>query len=528
MSEPVRKCPWGTLLLPLLVGCARSVAEAEARGGPLPAPLASEPPTFARDVAPLVHRACTPCHREGGSAPFPLAGLEELRRRGEQLLAVVESGYMPPWKPVAGYGTFLGSRALSDEERLVLRRWVEAGMPSGDMLRAPAPPRFPDGWLLGAPDVVLEMEEPFAVDPERFDQWRCFALPTDFGQQRFVRSIEIRPSNPRVVHHLIAYVEASGEARELREGDGRAGLEGMCATRFAIDELLGGWVPGLLPLALPEGLGLRLPAGADVLVDAHFQATGRPEQERTRVGLTFAEAPSASPVLLVWLGAKGMMIPPGATGHRVEDSLELPVDLDVIAILPHAHYVCSDVRVWAELPDGREEPLVWIDDWDFNWQDYYQYAAPVHLPRGSRIRCVFGYDNSAANARNPWNPPRRVVGGSRSVDEMASLFLQVALRDEQDQQLFQQAVQDHVRELDARDGVLEAWWSYLVQAHDRDGDLSLDAEEDAAATAFVDRLWEDRLVYLTALDTDQDGRLGPAEEQRIRRAIRAWHGERDR
>jgi hypothetical protein len=220
-----------------------------------------------------------------------------------------------------------------------------------------------------------------------------------------------------------------------------------------------------------------------------------------------------------------MVIPAGSREYRVQDRFELPVDAEVIAVLPHAHYICREVRAWAELPDGRVEPLIWIDDWDFNWQGQYPLAKPLSLPRGTALQCEYVFDNSERPA-NPHTPPRRVIGGSRSIDEMASFYVQVAVRDDADVRALAAAQSAHAQAVIARTAHVETWSTWVVQTHDLDGDLSLDAREDAAATAFVDGLWEARLAYLAVFDVDANGVLDAAEEERIAHAIRAWRGER--
>lgn len=502
------------LAIVLSAGCG-------APGVPIDAPAAPRVPTFADDVAALVHRECSGCHREGGSGPFVLDDHASVARRRSQLLEVVESGLMPPWPPVEGYGKLADERVLTDDEKQLLRRWVAAGAPEGDPARTPAAPTFAGGWQLGEPDLVLEMDEAFVVPADGYDRWQCFVLPTELAEDRVVRAVELRPSNRRVVHHLIAY--------GLRDGSGAdslgAGFEGMCVDHLAVDDMLGGWAPGLQPIALPDGLGFRLPAGAAVVVDAHFQPTGRVEEERSRIGLTFANAAVERELTLLWLGAKGMCIPPGTREYRVRDRFELPVDTEVTAVLPHAHQVCREVRAWAELPDGSTEPLIWIDDWDFDWQGQYPLAEPLHLPRGSVIACEYVFDNSARPA-NPFDPPRRIIGGSRSIDEMASFYVQVVVDDADALAELRAAQALHVGAVEARTAHLETWTTYVVQQFDRDGDLSLDATEESAANAFVDALWSTRHDWLEAFDVNGDGALDEAEEARLREGIAAWRGER--
>jgi len=482
-------------------------------------------PTFARDVAPIVYARCTPCHHAGGSAPFALASYRDVQKRAGQIGLVVRSGYMPPWKPEPGYGRFADERRLAPAELERLTRWIEAGAPRGDAAREPAPPPTPDGWQLGAPDLVLELPRPYAVAAEGLDVWRCFALPTGLDRDRYVSAVEIRPSNRRVVHHVILYVDGSGRAAAIGAESDELGLPGMCVDAVDATDQLAGWVPGMTARPLPEGLAMSLPRGAAVVLDTHFQPTGRVEHERTRVGLYFADGPPGRPATLVRLGASSINIPPGRADYRVTDALELPVEVEAIGVAPHAHYVGREVHAWAELPDGGVEPLIRIPDWDFAWQDLYRYAEPVALPAGTRVRVEFVYDNSRANRRNPHAPPRRVIGGPRSVDEMGGLWLQVVVAGEDELARLRAASRAHDAALVAEGGRTGVWWRYMVDRFDADGDGSLDAGEERAAGAFVDGLEDRPDELLAAFDADRDGALSDAERTEARRLVALWRGE---
>ncbi|HZA35338.1 MAG TPA: tetratricopeptide repeat protein, partial [Vicinamibacterales bacterium] len=352
-----------------------------------------------------------------------------MKRRAREVADVTASRYMPPWMPEPGHGDFIGERRLTDAQIATLRRWVEGGAPEGDARDAPKPPSFPQGWQLGTPDLVVAMPAPIDVPAEGLDRFRTVIVPFRIDGPKSVRAVEFRPGNPRAVHHAMVRLVRSGAGSRIPDPGRRIiETEGMLATEEDIISPEGhvlGWAPGYSPTVVPTGMAWRLDSSSALAIELHLQTTGRPEQVQSAVGLCFTnEAPTRTPFGLQ-LGAYTIDIPPGARDYVVEDRYELPVDVLLHAIYPHAHYLGKDIRAFATLPDGTERSLIWIRDWDFNWQNAYRYQSPVRLPRGTILRMRYTYDNSAQNPRNPSNPPKRVRYGGQSGDEMANLWMQV-------------------------------------------------------------------------------------------------------
>ncbi len=415
----------GTSLVPLLLMIAATAGRE------------SPPVTFHRDVSRIVYSSCVPCHVEGGAAPFPLVTYADVRRRAKEIAVVTGRRSMPPWKPEPGYGEFGGNRRLADEEIETIRRWVEAGAPEGDERDRPEPPRLDrDGWRHGRPDLVLEMPETFTVPAEGRELYRCFVLPAALAGDRFVTAVEIRPSCPRVVHHVLVCVDPTGDARGKDDAEPGAGYSRLGGLGFFPTDILGGYAPGGLSQPLPEGVARLLPAGSDLVLLTHFVPTGKPELERTRVGVHFSKSKPEKFVGSVGMRTKGIDIPAGVKAYRAAASTTVPADADAIGIVPHAHYLCREMNVSATLPTGERLPLLKILDWDFSWQEQYRYAKPVRLPRGTRIDMEFIYDNSADNPRNPNHPPARVEWGPLSTNEMANVLVEVVPVDPKDGPLF--------------------------------------------------------------------------------------------
>ena len=381
------------------------------------------PPTYNHDIAPILHKRCVSCHASGEVGPFPLASYADAARRAALIAQVTASRYMPPWKPEPGYGDFEGARALTKPEIDTLARWAAAGAPLGDPVSAqPAP--APASAKLASPDLVVRMEKPFTVPAEGPDLYRCFVIPLGLDAGRYASRIEFRPGNPKVVHHALFFLDRAKVAPKSEYAC--FGAPGFLGGG------LGGWSPGSPPIRMPEGAAATLSAKSDLVLQLHFHPTGKPETVESSVAFEFTSDAPRRRLMGVALGSRNIDIPPGEKSYKVTDSFVLPVDVDAIGIIPHAHYVCKEMKGVARLPNGSTEWLIRIRDWDFNWQEQYRYRRPLRLPEGTRLEMEFTYDNSAQNPRNPNHPPQRVRWGPDGTDEMAGLHVQVFAARESD------------------------------------------------------------------------------------------------
>jgi hypothetical protein len=476
----------GTLrwLIFSLIGGLAGVGALQAGTPQSPGPR-SDTVTFTEHVAPIVFANCTPCHRPGEAAPFALMTYQDARLRGRLLAAVTRSGLMPPWKASPGDYELKNERRLTAEQIEVFDQWLAAGMPEGDPRRLPPPPAFTEGWQLGPPDLVVTMPEAFPVPADGPDVYRNFVLPLNLDEDRWVRAIDFRPSARAVVHHSLFFLDTTGAAREQTGRDGLPGYSGGMGVRLGgfgarggggvlglfgrgrgratgaqADEGvatsgraagLGGWALGGRARELPDGLAFRVPKGADLILSTHFHPSGKPEREASTVGLYFADAPPRQAFTAIQLpplfGAlEGLDIPAGESRYTIADSFVLPVDVKAFNVGAHAHYLGKEMKLTATLPGGESKILLWIEDWDFSWQEQYQYKDFVFLPKGTRLDVRISYDNSAANPRNPSAPPVRVAWGEQSTDEMGSVALQVVTADAADLPRLQQAYREHLRE----------------------------------------------------------------------------------
>lgn len=446
--------------------------------------------TFNEDVAPIVFTKCSSCHRPGESAPFSLLSFDDVKRRGSLIVAVTSARRMPPWKAEEGDYAFAHDRRLSDAQIGTFKKWVTAGMPEGPANTRPHPPQFPDGWQLGTPDLVVKMSDAYKVPADGPDIYRNFAIPLNTTEDRWVRAIEFRPGARTVVHHSLFYADATGSARKQEADDPEPGFGsgmggfagGALRRRFGLGGAgagqsggaavepgggaaaaasgviadpsggaLGGWAVGAQARALPDGLAYFLPKGSDLVLSSHFHPSGKVEEEISTVGLYFAKAPPQQSFAGIQLpplfGAlTGLNIPAGSKDYSISDSFVLPVDVKAFGASAHAHYLAKQMHLTATLPSGETKKILWINDWDFAWQDQYQFQEFIALPKGTRLDVTVTYDNSADNPRNPSSPPKLVRWGEGSFDEMGSMSLLVVAEHERELKELQGAVQMHVRQ----------------------------------------------------------------------------------
>jgi tetratricopeptide (TPR) repeat protein len=390
--------------------------------------------TFNKDIAPIVFSRCSQCHHPEGSAPFSLLSYQAARQHATQMALVTKDRLMPPWNAESSFGQFAGLHTLRNDEIDLIQRWAQAGAPEGKPKDLPTAPHWAAGWQLGQPDLVVTFPQAYTLPADGPDISRVFVLPLPVDRARFVRGIEFRPGNPRV-HHANIRIDATPASRKLDEQDPAPGYDGII-LRSAVypDGHFLGWTPGQAAPLLPKGLSWRLAPNSDLVVQMHMVPSGKPETIQPSIGLYFTDdAPERTPVMLR-LSNQTIDIPAGEKGYTVTDSYTLPVDVEVEAVQPHAHYLLREVTGTATLPDGSTKTLIYIKDWDLRWQHVYRYESPFALPKGSTVSMRYAYDNSADNPRNPTQPPAHIVWGQQSKEEMGDLWIQVLTNSPQDRE----------------------------------------------------------------------------------------------
>jgi len=424
------------------------------RGVPFVALLAATWParggviTFYKDITPIVYPSCAPCHRPGEAGPFPLLNYEDVKKHAQQIATVTKRRYMPPWLPESGSDDFHDARRLTDEQIRTIEQWVMQGAQAGSPAEAAPLPKFTPGWQLGTPDLVLQATSAYRLRADGPDEYWNFILPMKLEGTRWVKAIEIRPGNARAVHHANVLIDRSRSARtqENMPGSGFPGMDlSIEADTFDPDSHFLFWKPGGIPWEEPDGMAWHADPSTDLVLNVHMQPTGKPEMVQPSIGLYFTNHAGTKFPMLVQLERDGALdIPAGARDFAVSDDFTVPMDMDVLAVYPHAHYLGRLLEGYATLPDGSRKGLIRIPDWDVNWQSVYRYTTPVFLPKESVVSMRFHYDNSDGNPRNPNHPARRVRGGNQATDEMSHLWLQVLPRGGEDRRMqLQEALMRH-------------------------------------------------------------------------------------
>jgi peroxiredoxin len=358
--------------------------------------------TYASHVAAILNRRCVECHRDGQIAPFSLTSYDDIAGWEGMIAEVISEGRMPPWNANPEHGHFANDARLSAEEKQTLLSWIENGCPLGDPAEIPPAPEFADGWRIPEPDAVVYMrDEPYDVPATGVVDYQYFEVDPGFTEDKFVTSLEARPGNPAVVHHIIAFLKPPGEKE-------RRGLGSM----------LIGYAPGTSPLIFPDGAAVRIPKGSKLIFELHYTPNGVAQSDRSYIGMTFTEEENVTRTIG---GGEALnhefQIPPGESDHVVTATRKSPRDVLLISLTPHMHLRGKSFRYDIQYPDGTEEVLLDVPEYDFNWQLRYELAEPKMIPKGSVLTCTAVYDNSEANPNNP-DPTRTVGWGQQSWDEM--------------------------------------------------------------------------------------------------------------
>lgn len=368
-------------------------------------------PTFTKDVAPIFYARCVECHRPGAIAPMSLLSFDEARPWAKSIKQKVAARVMPPWGADPHIGKFSNDPSLTDAEIATVVAWVDGGAPEGNRADLPNAPVFVEGWSIGKPDLIFKMTKPFTVPADGTVPYTYITIPTGLKEDIWIKGVEFKPSDRRVVHHIISDLyEGNGQPSEPRAVPDR--------TRKEIGGL-GGYVPGRLDNMFEEGVARKIPAGADIVLQMHYTTIGEVINDQTEIGIVLAKEP---PTKLRRAGGGQMpnasfAIPPGAANHEVSAKQVMTRDVYLSTLYPHMHVRGKDVIYKAIYPDGREEVLLSVPKYDFNWQLTYHLAEPKLLPKGTTLMVVAHYDNSAANRFNP-DPTATVRWGEQTWEEM--------------------------------------------------------------------------------------------------------------
>ncbi|HLH41016.1 MAG TPA: cytochrome c [Bryobacteraceae bacterium] len=392
---------------------------------------AAPDPTFYKDVLPILQKNCQTCHRPGEAAPFSLMSYDTTRPYAKSIKDAVLTRQMPPWFADPHFGKFANDRRLSEADIKTVVAWVDSGAKAGNPADAPKPVQFAEGWVIGKPDMVLEVPTAFEVPKEGTIDYQYVRLPTNFTEDKYVQFAEARPTDREHVHHIIAFIRDPhspwmkdapiGVPFVPEKGKGGEGGGGGFGGDF-----LAGYAPGTIPEMQKPGEVKLIPKGADIIFQLHYTADGKPGSDKSRVGLIFATEPPKARVLTLAATTADFTIPPGDPNHEVNAKITLQDDSTLTMLLPHMHLRGKDFEFRVVFPDGRKETLLKVPHYSFSWQLSYYLQQPLFLPKGTTVECTAHYDNSPNNPANP-DPTKEVHYGEQSWDEMMFGFFDVSV-----------------------------------------------------------------------------------------------------
>lgn len=370
--------------------------------------------TFTKDISPILNDRCVRCHRDGEIAPFTLTSYDDVLGWEDTILEVIADNRMPPWFADPQHGKFSNDARLTPQQRDLIATWIENGMPEGAVEDLPEPPVFADGWQMPEPDQIFRMrDEPYSVPAEGVVDYQHYVVDPDWSEDKYIVAAEARPDKRAVVHHILVYVIPPGEKnRDFRQ-------------------VVAGYAPGMPPLHLTDGVALEVKAGSKLLFEMHYTPNGSPTEDLSYLGVKFTDKDKVRKRLNGRIAVNHKFeIPAGVANHQVQATYVARQDENLISLTPHMHLRGKSFRYDVRFPDGREETLLNVPHYDFNWQLKYVLDEPLRLPAGTRVDCTAVFDNSENNMANP-DPTQPVRWGEQSFEEMMIGFMDtVPVKDE--------------------------------------------------------------------------------------------------
>lgn len=391
--------------------------------------LFSQAPDWSSQVANIIYKNCSSCHREGNIAPFTLMSYEDAVDNAFSIQTVVNAHIMPPWPPDPSFRHFANEAVLSQSDLDAINEWVDAGTPSGDLSTAPSPPVFNNASQLDDIDETIQI--PAYTTQFDVDEYRYFVIPSGYTETKYLNAIEVFPGDWSIVHHVDIYFDSTGHSAQMDADDPLPGFN--YDTGYpALNYYVGGWSPGGNALRLPKNWGVRIPPGVDYVLEIHYAPGNQNKIDSTRVNFKFVN--DTSVVRKVVVNTPIYDFPPTLLNGPLkiqanevkvfeEKSKPMTNDKSFIALSPHMHLIGRSYKVWFETVDGDSVNLVNIPDWNFHWQMYYQFQQVQKIPEGASIYGEALYDNTVNNPYNPNNPPILVKEGPYTTDEMLMTFM---------------------------------------------------------------------------------------------------------
>jgi hypothetical protein len=392
----------------------------------------AQTPTWSADVASIIYNKCSNCHHAGAIGPFPLMSYQDAFVQAAGIEGSVYDDKMPPWPPDPSYRRYAHERLLTADEKTKILDWVSNGAPEGDPNTAPAPPVYTDAWAIPTPDLTLKMPDYFSEAGSGEDMYKCFAIPTNITQDKFIKSIELIPGNRSIVHHVLVFQDASGDCLQLDANSPGPGYTNYGGAGSNNAKLVFAWVPGSEPYTLPNGFGIKLKANSALVFQIHYPAGTAGMLDSTRVNIKFADGTGTrevqiSPPLNTASMVNGPLIIPANQVKTFYQEYTVPTKLTVFSVAPHMHLIGRSSKIYGVPPQGDTVKYINIPDWDFAWQGAYQFQYAQPVDAGTVLHSEVTYDNTVNNPYNPNNPPQNVTQGEGTEDEMILTYFAYTL-----------------------------------------------------------------------------------------------------
>jgi hypothetical protein len=395
-------------------------------------------PTFNKDVLPVLQKQCQECHRPNSIAPMSFVTYTQTRPYARAIEKAVVARTMPPWFADPTVGHFKNTKLLSDSEIELLSAWAKNGAPEGDPKDKPEPVQFTEGWTIGKPDIIVQFPKDVQLPATGTIDQSNLVVKAHFERDVWVKAAEVRPGNAKVVHHMKAIIRPpnstwlahvpEGELYVPQRGEGadRSVPQPSASGPLPVQDILAKYNPGVAGQRFTVGDAAKfIAAGSDIVFEIHYTTTGKPEVDRSMVGIVLADdRPAIRHLTVTGTNNGNIDIPPGEPNYEVKAESTLAADAKLVWVQPHQHYRGRYFEMRVVYPDGETKTVLRVPNYRFDWQVGYELAEPLDLPKGTRLETVGRYDNSAANKFNP-DPTARVKFGLQSNDEMHVAFMGV-------------------------------------------------------------------------------------------------------
>jgi hypothetical protein len=363
---------------------------------------AADQVSYVKEIAPILQKKCVACHSTGNIGPFAMSSYKKVQGYSSMIREMLLTRRMPPWHADPHHGVFGNDRSLTPAETRTLVGWIDSGAPRGEgedpLVHEPAKP---EEWRLGKPDYIVAPTNAIEVPATGVVDYIYEIVESPLTEDAWLWAAVIRPGNKKVVHHVVVFIEYP------------KGLEDVGKQHL----FFAAYAPGAEMIPFPEGTGKFLPKGAKFKFQLHYNTIGKPETDRSELGLYLLKTPPPLKLETRHIANMDFTIPPGEPDARTFATYAFPREAMLYDLIPHMHLRGSWFRFEALYPDGKREMLLSVPNYDFNWQTTYRLAEPKRIPGGTWILCTGGYDNSAQNPANP-NPAKRVKWGDQSFEEM--------------------------------------------------------------------------------------------------------------